>query len=152
MDTGWYVVNWYVKALKQYVDFRGRARRTEYWMFTLFNVIISIVLGIIDRPPGGPGARELRTAVPERRGHPATDERALVPPGGVLERRAAGTVAVGALLTERHHREPGLGGRFGQGEALVDQGTVLRAGERRGTHEHAHRDGAGPAPRTVRPA
>lgn len=41
-------MNWYVKVLKQYVDFRGRARRTEYWMFTLFNVIVSIVLAVID--------------------------------------------------------------------------------------------------------
>lgn len=28
--------------------FEGRARRTEYWMFTLFNVIISVVLSVID--------------------------------------------------------------------------------------------------------
>jgi uncharacterized membrane protein YhaH (DUF805 family) len=41
-------MNWYVKVLKQYVDFSGRARRTEYWMFTLFNVIISIVLAAVD--------------------------------------------------------------------------------------------------------
>lgn len=41
-------MNWYLKVLKQYVDFGGRARRTEYWMFTLFNVIISIVLGLVD--------------------------------------------------------------------------------------------------------
>jgi uncharacterized membrane protein YhaH (DUF805 family) len=45
-------VNWYTKVLKQYVDFSGRARRTEYWMFTLFNVIILIVLGIVDRALG----------------------------------------------------------------------------------------------------
>jgi uncharacterized membrane protein YhaH (DUF805 family) len=45
-------VNWYVKVLKQYVDFSGRARRTEYWMFTLFNVIILIVLGFVDRALG----------------------------------------------------------------------------------------------------
>ena len=34
-------MNWYVKVLKQYLDFNGRARRTEYWMFTLVNIIIS---------------------------------------------------------------------------------------------------------------
>lgn len=45
-------MNWYVKVLKQYVDFSGRARRTEYWMFTLFNTIILIVLGFIDRALG----------------------------------------------------------------------------------------------------
>ncbi|RBW56346.1 DUF805 domain-containing protein [Tenacibaculum sp. E3R01] len=34
-------MNWYVKVLKQYVDFSGRARREEYWMFTLINLLIS---------------------------------------------------------------------------------------------------------------
>ena len=41
-------MNWYIKVLKQYVDFRGRARRQEYWMFVLFNAIIAFVLGLID--------------------------------------------------------------------------------------------------------
>lgn len=41
-------MNWYLKCLKQYADFRGRARRKEYWMFVLFNVIIAFVLGLID--------------------------------------------------------------------------------------------------------
>ena len=45
-------MNWYTKVLKQYVDFSGRARRTEYWMFTLFNVIILIVLSFVDRALG----------------------------------------------------------------------------------------------------
>jgi len=33
-------MNWYLKVLKQYADFNGRARRKEYWMFFLFNIII----------------------------------------------------------------------------------------------------------------
>jgi len=33
-------MNWYLKVLKQYADFSGRARRKEYWMYTLLNVII----------------------------------------------------------------------------------------------------------------
>ena len=41
-------MNWYLGVLKKYVDFSGRARRTEFWMFTLFNIIISVVLGILD--------------------------------------------------------------------------------------------------------
>ena len=41
-------MNWYLKVLKQYADFGGRARRKEYWMFVLFNVIFSFVLGFID--------------------------------------------------------------------------------------------------------
>ena len=40
-------MNWYLKVLKQYADFKGRARRKEYWMFFLFNMIISFVVGFI---------------------------------------------------------------------------------------------------------
>ena len=40
-------MNWYLKVLKQYADFSGRARRKEYWMFTLFNMIIIFVLMLI---------------------------------------------------------------------------------------------------------
>lgn len=35
-------MNWYLKVLKQYVDFGGRARRKEFWMFVLFNFIFMI--------------------------------------------------------------------------------------------------------------
>jgi uncharacterized membrane protein YhaH (DUF805 family) len=45
-------MNWYLKVLKQYADFGGRARRTEYWMFTLFNLIIMIVAMFIDNVAG----------------------------------------------------------------------------------------------------
>lgn len=41
-------MNWYLKVLKQYVDFSGRARRTEYWMFVLINLLFSITLALID--------------------------------------------------------------------------------------------------------
>ncbi len=41
-------MNWYLKVLQQYVDFNGRARRKEYWMFVLFNFIIALVLTTID--------------------------------------------------------------------------------------------------------
>lgn len=41
-------MQWYTEVLKKYVVFSGRARRKEYWMFTLFNVIISIVLSSLD--------------------------------------------------------------------------------------------------------
>lgn len=41
-------MKWYFKCLKQYVDFSGRARRKEYWMFYLFNVIVSLVLFFVD--------------------------------------------------------------------------------------------------------
>lgn len=41
-------MNWYLKVLKQYVDFSGRARRTEYWMFALMSFLFSITLALID--------------------------------------------------------------------------------------------------------
>ncbi|MFI1396061.1 DUF805 domain-containing protein [Streptomyces sp. NPDC020681] len=45
-------MNWYVDVLKKYAVFSGRARRQEYWMFALFNVVISIVLSIVDNVAG----------------------------------------------------------------------------------------------------
>ncbi|MCS3869758.1 uncharacterized membrane protein YhaH (DUF805 family) [Chryseobacterium ginsenosidimutans] len=41
-------MKWYLKVLKQYADFNGRARRTEYWMYVLFNIIFAIVAIILD--------------------------------------------------------------------------------------------------------
>ncbi len=41
-------MNWYLDVLKKYAVFTGRARRKEFWMFVLFNIIISLVLGLID--------------------------------------------------------------------------------------------------------
>ena len=37
-------MNWYLKVLKQYVDFSGRARRKEYWMFMLIHFIIILMI------------------------------------------------------------------------------------------------------------
>lgn len=36
--------NYYIKAIKNYVTFRGRATRPEFWFFALFNGIITIIL------------------------------------------------------------------------------------------------------------
>lgn len=40
-------MEWYLAVLKQYAVFTGRARRKEFWMFVLINLIIAIVLGWI---------------------------------------------------------------------------------------------------------
>ncbi|MGB7392793.1 MAG: DUF805 domain-containing protein [Pricia sp.] len=40
-------MNWYLKVLKNYADFEGRARRKEYWMFFLINMMISYGLMIL---------------------------------------------------------------------------------------------------------
>ena len=61
-------MNWYLAALKKYAVFSGRARRKEYWMFFLFNVIVTFViifsLGVIEgiagsNPEGGGGVLSL---------------------------------------------------------------------------------------------
>lgn len=40
-------MNWYLKVLRQYADFSGRARRTEFWIFTLIDRVILISLFIV---------------------------------------------------------------------------------------------------------
>ncbi len=40
-------MEWYIKVLKNYAVFEGRASRQEYWMFFLFNLIISIALSVV---------------------------------------------------------------------------------------------------------
>jgi len=40
-------MNYYLKVLQNYASFNGRARRSEYWYFFLFNLIIAVVLGVI---------------------------------------------------------------------------------------------------------
>ncbi len=45
-------MNWYLAVLKKYVDFSGRASRTEYWMFTLVNIVIELGLSFIDTRTG----------------------------------------------------------------------------------------------------
>jgi len=41
--------NYYLKVVRDnYANFEGRARRSEYWYFALFNFIISSILQLID--------------------------------------------------------------------------------------------------------
>ena len=44
-------------VLTKYADFNGRARRSEYWWFFLFNFILNVITGFIDESitPGGIG-------------------------------------------------------------------------------------------------
>ena len=41
-------MTWYLKVLNNYASFRGRARRKEYWIFTLVNVVFTIVAIVLD--------------------------------------------------------------------------------------------------------
>lgn len=40
-------MDYFIKVLKNYAVFTGRARRSEYWYFVLFYVIIAIAVGFI---------------------------------------------------------------------------------------------------------
>lgn len=41
-------MNYYLKVLKQYADFNGRARRKEYWIYNIINSIIGGLLFFLD--------------------------------------------------------------------------------------------------------
>src|SRR5690554_355062 len=45
-------MEWYLKVLRQYSDFNGRARRKEYWMFVLFNMIFAFIAIVLDNLMG----------------------------------------------------------------------------------------------------
>ncbi len=41
-------IDWFMKALKNYATFQGRARRKEYWFFSLGVFIVYIITMLID--------------------------------------------------------------------------------------------------------
>ena len=41
-------MNWFIAALKKYAVFSGRARRSEYWYFVLFYLLIYVALAFVD--------------------------------------------------------------------------------------------------------
>jgi len=45
-------MDWYLKVLKNYVGFSGRARRREFWMFQLFNAIFLVAAMVLDNVLG----------------------------------------------------------------------------------------------------
>ncbi|MGY0217603.1 DUF805 domain-containing protein [Endozoicomonadaceae bacterium StTr2] len=52
-------MEWYLKVLKQYAVFSGRARRKEYWMFILINFLIALAIGFVEGLLGSPGVLSL---------------------------------------------------------------------------------------------
>ena len=48
-------MEWYLEVLRKYAVFSGRARRKEYWMFVLINMLIALALGVLDGILGGGG-------------------------------------------------------------------------------------------------
>lgn len=45
---------WFSKSMNQYADFKGRARRMEYWMFQLFTQLILFAIAIFAIIQGAP--------------------------------------------------------------------------------------------------
>lgn len=45
-------MKYYVNNLKNYINFKGRARRKEFWFFMLFSILISILLSVIENVIG----------------------------------------------------------------------------------------------------
>ncbi len=41
-------MDWYLLVLKNYLGFHGRARRKEFWMFLLIDILIRIILGLVE--------------------------------------------------------------------------------------------------------
>jgi uncharacterized membrane protein YhaH (DUF805 family) len=41
-------MNWYLTVLKNYKNFNGRARRKEFWMFSLISLIFTFVAILLD--------------------------------------------------------------------------------------------------------
>lgn len=41
-------MKWFLKCIRNYVNFSGRARRREYWNFVLFSALLVIVAMILD--------------------------------------------------------------------------------------------------------
>lgn len=45
-------MEWMLLPLKRYFEVRGRSRRMEYWMFTLFSILVGAATSIVDRALG----------------------------------------------------------------------------------------------------
>lgn len=41
-------MEWMILPLKRYAEFGGRSRRMEFWMFTLFTILVGIVANALD--------------------------------------------------------------------------------------------------------
>ena len=46
------IFNWYLEVLRKYAVFSGRARRKEFWCFSLVSFIIVLVLTVLDNQLG----------------------------------------------------------------------------------------------------
>lgn len=55
-------MEWMILPLKRYVDFTGRSRRKEYWLWILFLIVADVVLSILDAVLGLGGSATTTTS------------------------------------------------------------------------------------------
>ena len=53
-------MKWYLMAFRKAFDFNGRARRKEFWMFQLFNIIFLIAIAILEVSLGFPNTSPIQ--------------------------------------------------------------------------------------------
>ena len=75
-------MEWMLMPLRRYAEFSGRSRRKEYWMFSLFLVIVVAILGALMTAGGLPAMMEARST------------GVALPPPGPLFFLGAGLLAV----------------------------------------------------------
>ncbi|MCB2073214.1 MAG: DUF805 domain-containing protein [Novosphingobium sp.] len=44
-------MQWMILPYRRYFDFSGRSRRREYWMFALFNILVSVAIDLVFGSP-----------------------------------------------------------------------------------------------------
>ncbi|GAF56948.1 hypothetical protein JCM18901_2710 [Psychrobacter sp. JCM 18901] len=47
-EANYGIIDWFKKCMRNYVNFSGRARRKEFWYFSLVYMILAIFAMIID--------------------------------------------------------------------------------------------------------
>ncbi len=57
------MINYYLAVLRKYAVFEGRASRSEYWWFTLVNVIISLLLTIANGSLSAEGSMNILAGI-----------------------------------------------------------------------------------------
>ena len=45
-------MSWYIQVIKNYTNFSGRARRKEYWIYSVISAVIIFILSMIDAVMG----------------------------------------------------------------------------------------------------
>jgi uncharacterized membrane protein YhaH (DUF805 family) len=56
------IMEWMLLPLRRYAEFSGRSRRKEFWMFVLFQILVSIVFGLLAGLAGGASMATMATS------------------------------------------------------------------------------------------